>query len=105
MMRVRGRRPASKGPPEPDLRRSRRQEVLASHDEVDALAHVVDDHAEPVGPVAVPVAHRQIAIRGDIGFVPTHDAIRPGLASVVKGDAEDGSGDATLTATARAPAT
>ena len=45
-------------------------------DEVDALAQVVDDHAEPVGPVAVPVADRQVASRGTS---PAHGPTSPSI--------------------------
>ena len=51
--------PRAQEPPEPDLRRRRLEQVAAADDEVDALAQVVDDDAEPVRPVAVPVADRR----------------------------------------------
>ena len=48
------RRPGGSGPASP-------QQVAAADDEVDALAQVVDDDREPVGPVAVAVAERGVS--------------------------------------------
>ena len=42
------------------------EQIPAADDEIDAVAQVVHDHAERVGPVAVPVADGQVAGRRDL---------------------------------------
>ena len=55
------------------------QEVLAPDDEIDALTQIVDDHTEPVGPVAVPIAGGQVTVRGDLALTLTREAVGPCL--------------------------
>ena len=57
------RRLAAEQPGQAELDGRRVEQVAAADDEVDAVPHVVDDHAERVRPVAHPVAHEQIAGR------------------------------------------
>ena len=103
-MREGGRGLASEHPREPDLGPCRVQEILAPDDEVDTLAQVVDDDAEPIRPVAVPVPHREVAVRSDPRLRRPDDAIRPRLPSISQGDSEHRPVDSALTAIARAAA-
>ncbi len=52
---------------QPDLTRRGLEQVTAAHDQIDTLSQIVDDHAEPVCPVAVAVADRQVTRRRDVG--------------------------------------
>ena len=61
------RRPvATEQPRQADLPRRRVEEVAPADDQVDPVAEVVDDDREPVGPVAVPVAHDEVAAGGHL---------------------------------------
>ena len=52
------RRVAPEETAEPDLDRGRSDEILASHHQIDAMPPVVDDDAERIRPVAVPITDR-----------------------------------------------
>jgi len=62
-----------------DVRGGGIQEVLAPDDKIDALTQIVDDHAEPVAPVTVPVAGGQVTVRGDLALTLPGEAVGPCL--------------------------
>ena len=66
------------------------------------MAQVIDDHAEPVRPVAVPIADGQVAGRGDV--VPTRpdDPIHPSLTTTAERRPQHGPVEFALAAGGRA---
>src|SRR4029079_1488022 len=88
-----------------DVRGGGIQEVLAPDDKIDALTQIVDDHAEPVAPVTVPVAGGQVTVRGDLALTLPGEAVGPCLCPTAERDAHHGSGNTSFAAcpgTARA---
>ena len=69
----------SEQPAEAHLRGRRLDEVLAPDHEIDPVAEIVDDHAHGVGPVAVPIADREVACRGHRPESATEHGIGPRL--------------------------
>ena len=75
---------------QPDLGRRRGEQVAAADHEVDRLAQVVDDDREPVRPVPVAIADRQVAgTRGDLVRARPDDGIHPALRTATERDAQD----------------
>ena len=78
------------------------EQVAAADHEVDALAQVVDDDREPVGPVPVAIADRQVAgTRGDLVRARPDDGIHPALRTATERDAQDRPVQAAIPAVAR----
>ena len=73
------RRLAAQQPREPELDGRRVEQVAAPDDEVDAVPHVVHDHAERVGPVAGPVAHQEVAVAGGLVGDRPRQQVHPAL--------------------------
>ena len=96
---------ATESPPQPDLARRGMEQVPAADDEVDTLPGVVDDDAETVRPVAVPVADRQIAGWRDVVLARAGQHVHPGLAPIAERHPQDGSGHPAIATTARAAGT
>ena len=61
MMQVKGGNLTSEHPPEQDLPACGRHQIGASDHERDALAQVVDDDRELVGPVTITVLEQEVA--------------------------------------------
>ena len=80
----------------------RGEQVAAADDEVDALAQVVDDDANAVGPVAVPVADRQVAVGRDLVRARSDEAVHPALRAAAERDAQDRPVEAAPATAARA---
>ena len=89
-----------KEPPQPYLGRRRMQQVSAADDQVHVLAKVVHHDAEPVGPLVVAVADRQVAGRRDFGPHRPGQAVHPGLRSRTQRDPQHGTVQAALAAPA-----
>ena len=70
---------SAKEAPDPDLGRRGVDQVPATDDEVDALTQVVDHDAERVGPIAVAIADRRVAGRGDVPRARPNGRIHPCL--------------------------
>ena len=78
--------PTPEQSPEPNLGRSRVEEVFAADHEVDAVSKIIHHHAQGVGPVAVPVSDREVAPRCDRPGLCTLNQIHPRLVAVTKAD-------------------
>ena len=65
------------------------QQVPAADDEVHALAQVVDDDSEPVGPVPVAVGERRVAVVRDLVRAWADESIHPALRAAAERDAQD----------------
>ncbi len=66
-------------PTQADLAGRVGEEVLAANDEVDALAQVVDDDPERIGPVVAVVAGDQVAARGRLAGLFAEEQVREGF--------------------------
>src|SRR4051794_35240308 len=108
MMQEHGRLAMTEDTGEPDLHRRRLEQVLAADHEIDSMPHVVDDDAEPVRPVAVPIPDREIAGERDKAGTRAESSVLPGLLPVTEGDAKRRAGSRRkppLGAAARTPGT
>ncbi len=86
-----------------DLGRCRLKEVAAPDHQVDPLAQVIDDDREPVGPVPVAIADRQVAApRGDLIGARPDERVHPALGATAKGHPEDRPGQPAIPAAAGA---
>ena len=84
------------------LCRRRGQQVTSPHDQVDALATIVDDDSEPVRPVAVAIDDRQVPVCADLLGARADQGDHPPLGTAAQGRSEDGPVDAARAATAGA---
>ena len=87
---------------QPDLGRRRGEQVSAADHQVDRLTKVVDDDREPVCPVPVAIADRQVAgTRGDLVGARPDDGIHPALRAAPERHAQDRAVQLAMAAIAR----
>ena len=103
MVGERRRRCAPEQARQPQLGRRGVEQVAAADDDPHALANVVDDDAQAIGMVAVPVAYREIAARlGDLPGARPDERVHPGLLAGPERRAQDRAVQAPLAAAAGA---
>jgi hypothetical protein len=102
MVREGGRCLATEPGAQADLRGRLPQQVSPADDEVHALAQVVDDDSEPVGPVPIAVGEGSVAVVRDLVRAWADDSIHPTLRAPAERDTQDRPIESTLATAARA---